>query len=496
MSFTEWDQLCKQLRTLSDGGSVEASKLLFRMSKQAGAPKRKKTDVEREAAELETKRRRRRDEGIVVPADFHFNIADLFAGIGSAHVAADALDHMRVTLASEIEPVPRATYQRNHGLQPRGDVTALSAADFDGIDIVVAGFPCQPFSPTGKQQGTADPRGRLFPAVMRIIDAMPRKPSAIVLENVPALKTSKKFASVWEAFQRTLRESGYGVMSKVLLASDYGLPQNRTRLFVVALLGSEPPATMLDFPLAQVNLTSFLNNGLDYYRDYSLTIRGGSKKGPSGRGDQIWTRHNWQKNRARPVNAARTLRQPVPFDLRTAQVSFARAKGLRITPPRGKATIPVLLDNPNVPAAIKNDLRLWQRSIEPESTAEDDEGEEEPKEGEKARLRAVDGIVALEFPQESSLTVSEGLRLQGFPRNFVLLARPNATPTQMEQDHWAMVGNSIPTNLSKLVLGAVRDELLAQRFGTPRPQPSTGRAGDAPRDVAAESLDAEEPCPL
>jgi DNA (cytosine-5)-methyltransferase 1 len=111
---------------------------------------------------------------------------DLFAGLGGFHLALRRLGHTCV-FASEIDEDLRQLYQRNFGLLPAGDIRQVSVTDIPSHDILCAGFPCQPFSKAGDQQGFDHPIwGDLFDWVLPIIEH--HKPRYILIENVPNLQ--------------------------------------------------------------------------------------------------------------------------------------------------------------------------------------------------------------------------------------------------------------------------------------------------------------------
>lgn len=160
---------------------------------------------------------------------------DLFAGIGGFRYAIEnAGDELGVTtecvFTSEIDNECQNVYKENFGDIPYGDITKINAESIPNHDILLAGFPCQPFSIIGNMRGFEDTRGTLFFDIARIIKA--KKPSAFVLENVKLLvghnngKTIKKI-------METLKELGYHATYKVLNALNFGLPQKRERVFIV-----------------------------------------------------------------------------------------------------------------------------------------------------------------------------------------------------------------------------------------------------------------------
>ena len=154
---------------------------------------------------------------------------DLFAGIGGFHQAMSSFG-AECLFASEWDKPASQTYKENYGIEPRGDITKIDVNDIPPHDMICAGFPCQAFSISGKQKGFDDIRGTLFFEIVRIADF--HKPRVLLLENVRNFekhdggKTLKKVLA-------TLNSIGYNVNYKVLNASNYGLPQNRERIFLV-----------------------------------------------------------------------------------------------------------------------------------------------------------------------------------------------------------------------------------------------------------------------
>ena len=113
-----------------------------------------------------------------------FTYIDLFAGIGGFHLAADALGG-RCVFASEIDAEAKKAYYANYGIMPHGDITKISNDEIPDHDVLLAGFPCQPFSIIGNHLGFDDIRGTLFFEIARILKA--NKPPIFVLENVKQL---------------------------------------------------------------------------------------------------------------------------------------------------------------------------------------------------------------------------------------------------------------------------------------------------------------------
>lgn len=171
-----------------------------------------------------------------------FRFVDLFAGIGGFHAALGALGGECV-YASEWDKDAARIYERNWNLKPDGDIT-LSANDevmnVPEHDVLVGGFPCQPFSKSGKQMGMEETRGTLFWNIAKIIET--RKPSIVLLENVRNI-AGPRHVHEWKVIIKTLRNLGYRVSEEALVVSPHlirpefgGRPQVRERVFISATL--------------------------------------------------------------------------------------------------------------------------------------------------------------------------------------------------------------------------------------------------------------------
>ena len=160
-----------------------------------------------------------------------FTFIDLFAGIGGIRLGFEKFKGECV-FTSEWDKYSQITYQANFGDEPNGDITKTDVKDIPKHDILLAGFPCQPFSNAGLKQGFDDTRGTLFFDVARIIER--RKPSMILLENVKGFVNHDKGRTM-KIVKETLEELGYNVFYKVLNARDFGIPQNRERIYIVGM---------------------------------------------------------------------------------------------------------------------------------------------------------------------------------------------------------------------------------------------------------------------
>lgn len=170
------------------------------------------------------------------PAEGLATFADLFCGIGGFHYAARSLG-LRCVFACEIDEAAARQYRANFGMVPAGDITQLAGGEIPEHDLLLAGFPCQPFSIIGKRDGLRDSRGTLIYEIARILAE--RRPRAFVLENVRQITTINRGRTM-EAVLSALREAGYQCRWKVLNALDFGLPQKRERAIFVGFRDSFP----------------------------------------------------------------------------------------------------------------------------------------------------------------------------------------------------------------------------------------------------------------
>lgn len=173
----------------------------------------------------------------LVGKDSKFTFIDLFAGIGGMRLAFESCGG-RCLYTSEWDRYCKKTYFDNFGDIPDGDITKVNENDIPDHDILVAGFPCQPFSiagvskknSLGRATGFLDrTQGTLFFDVVRILNN--KRPKAFLLENVKNLKSHDK-GNTWKVIMEALEELNYEVFSAVLDGQEY-VPQHRERVFIV-----------------------------------------------------------------------------------------------------------------------------------------------------------------------------------------------------------------------------------------------------------------------
>ncbi len=210
---------------------------------------------------------------------YKFNFIDLFAGIGGIRIPFEEMGGNCV-FTSEWDKYAQQTYEANYGDKPHGDITQIQENEIPKFDILLGGFPCQAFSIAGKRLGFEDTRGTLFFDVARIIKH--HKPKAFLLENVKGLLSHNK-KQTFKVIYQTLVDLGYNIHYKVLNARDFGLPQNRERIYIVGFLDNVD----FEFPkpfLSPTKLGDILDNEVP--EKYTIS-------------DRLWASHQARKKRNR-----------------------------------------------------------------------------------------------------------------------------------------------------------------------------------------------------
>jgi DNA (cytosine-5)-methyltransferase 1 len=157
-------------------------------------------------------------------------------------------------------------YLENYNIKAHGDITLIKEDEIPKHDIICAGFPCQPFSISGNQKGFEDKRGILFFDVLRITKH--HKPKFILLENVKNFETHDDGRTL-QVISDLLVESGYSIFHKVLNGSDFGIPQSRKRIYIIAFR-NDLNVDNFNFP-KPLNIDIRLNDVLESNHDIDLS---------------------------------------------------------------------------------------------------------------------------------------------------------------------------------------------------------------------------------
>lgn len=206
-------------------------------------------------------------------------VIDLFAGIGGIRLGVEqAFGSVDCVFTSEIDKHAVTTYKANFkDSHIFGDIKQIDENDVPDHDVLLAGFPCQPFSQAGLKKGFTDTRGTLFFDIERILLA--KQPKAFLLENVKQLKGHNK-GETFKTIIDHLNKAGYKVFYEILKARDFGIPQNRERIYIVGFLDH---SINFEFP-KPTNLPTRVGDILDDIVDEKYTIS-----------DKLWTGHKRRK---------------------------------------------------------------------------------------------------------------------------------------------------------------------------------------------------------
>jgi len=216
---------------------------------------------------------------------------DLFCGIGSFHQSFKKLG-WECVMACDINEAVRETYKENHLIEPLEDIIKIDPKNIPNYDILCAGIPCQPFSLCGKHLGFDDERGTLFFQVMKFVKF--HKPKIVIIENVKGLLTHNNGETL-NKMKNELSKEDYIINYKILICSDYGLPQMRQRLFIIGIKKNKTNINKqkrdlinilnLDEYKKEMTLKKFFKKNFE--KDIAYTIRCGGRLSP------INDKHNW-----------------------------------------------------------------------------------------------------------------------------------------------------------------------------------------------------------
>ncbi len=177
--------------------------------------------------------------------DDTFRFIDLFAGVGGMRLGFESAGGSCV-FTSEWDKFAQKTYYENFGDWPDGDITQIDASEIPEFDILLAGFPCQPFSSIGKREGFDHPtQGTLFHDVVRILGH--HEPRAFLLENVAGLENHDG-GSTLMVIEDALTDLGYQFDHRVLDSVRFGVPQHRERIYIVGKRAGRRKSGRIDLP--------------------------------------------------------------------------------------------------------------------------------------------------------------------------------------------------------------------------------------------------------
>lgn len=191
-----------------------------------------------------------------------FRFIDLFCGIGGIRIGMESKG-FKCVFSSDIDAECQKTYEENFGEKPFGDIKLIDEKLIPDHEVLCAGFPCQPFSISGKQKGFEDTRGTLFFEICRILRE--KKPQVVFLENVKHL-IHHNHGKTLETIVLKLEELGYSISWRVLNGADFGVAQNRERIIIIGHLNG----TKFNFDKIRTEKRKMLSDFLDTEGDFEF----------------------------------------------------------------------------------------------------------------------------------------------------------------------------------------------------------------------------------
>lgn len=247
------------------------------------------------------------------PPNHRFTFIDLFAGIGGFRLGLQAVGG-KCVFSSEWNIAAAEVYATNFGDFPFGDITKeeIRGNIPSNFDMLSAGFPCQPFSISGRMRGFEDTRGTLIYEVFKIMDQY--RPSVVLLENVKHLQHHNGGHTL-DIILSSIRKMGYQVDWRILNATNFGVPQNRERIIIIATLGKIFDFTNIENQKAQPGLclADFLDTeGPFEYMTDSYTLLEHTTRQKSGLIFSGYRNKRIRKNGTRPdtEHLSRVHKQP------------------------------------------------------------------------------------------------------------------------------------------------------------------------------------------
>lgn len=325
-------------------------------------------------------------------------VVSLFAGCGGFDLGFKQAGYT-IIWANEIDPWAGETYRCNIGNHIQiDDIRNIDISKIPKADVVIGGIPCQSFSIAGKRLGLKDTRGTLFYEYAKVVKAV--QPKAFVIENVKGLvnhdggNTLKAIISVMESF-------GYIVSYKVLNASDFGVPQNRERVFIVGIKSDQ-----FKFPLAMSKETPTVKETIDDLVGKENTFHN----------------HEPMKHTKRIVERFKTIKQ---------------GKGLKDVPDKHKQRKRGDATKISGKTYYSNNRRLIEDQPAPTICASFQSN-------------------FIHYSQHRNLTAREAARLQGFPDTFVFKGKRTTMSWEKYLSQYQQIGNAVPPPLAKVIAKSLK----------------------------------------
>jgi len=350
------------------------------------------------------------------------------SGIEAASVAWHPLG-WRAAFLSEIESFPRAVLTHHYPDVPlHGDFTTIEAGQYDAIDLLVGGTPCQSFSVAGLRKGMADPRGNLALVYLAIVDQF--RPEWLVWENVPGVLSSSGGRD-FGAFLGGLAELGYEFAYRVLDAQYFGVPQRRRRVFVVGCAGG-----LTNRAAAVLFERACLRGDPAPSREAGARVAAALARGADSGGKGGYAGRRQEDN----VNVV------IAMDCQRGGPDDNAAQAGHLVAYAPDISRPLCSPRPGAGGAYRSDLEVETfvaHSLRADGfdASEDGTGRGTPIVPVSYTLRRDPGMVASERTGVRRLTPRECERLQGFPDDWTLV--PYRGSLAKDSPRYKAIGNSM-----------------------------------------------------
>ena len=341
----------------------------------------------------------------------------LFCGAGGMDVGVINAG-FDIIASNELDKHACTTYRENHQNTElfEGDIEEHFDAitQYQGVDLVIGGPPCQGFSVAGKMD-LDDPRSKLVFSFCKVVEKI--RPKAFIMENVKSLGNLEKFKPIREEIFKRMSEAGYCVSMVILNAKDFGVPQSRERVFIIGIINNQKQITLLDF---------------EKHKEKAISLRQAILHlGPAG------SANNLRVTKAKITLAEKPVLRKSPY----AGMLF-NGQGRPLNPDAWSSTLPASMGGNRTP--IIDEEHLYNNAT---SWVEDYH---------KALL---DGKIKSQYGDAPKrlrrLTIDEAIILQTFPTNYKFRGPQSKIFSQ--------IGNAVPCKLAEVVEKVVKEHLIESK---------------------------------
>tara|TARA_B100000029_G_scaffold313526_1_gene305981 strand:- start:40 stop:1185 length:1146 start_codon:yes stop_codon:yes gene_type:complete len=373
------------------------------------------------------------------------NIFSMFTGIGGFELGIENSTlknrhHTKPELVgySEIDKYAIQIFEKHfEGVKNFGDATQIRGDELPDFDVLVGGFPCQAFSIAGRKEGFGDTRGTLFFDIARILHE--KRPRYLVLENVRGLLSHEK-GKTFQTILRVLASLGYAIEWQVLNSKDFGVPQNRERIFIVGYFGGFPRRTL--FPIRGDDTKDERVAG----REVAFPLTTSYSKGPAA--------SDVQKRRRQLVGLDALERSIDVYPVMSPNRTQKKQNGRRIKNAGEPSFTLTAQDRHGVYQVENYRIRRLTQGKSQSQRVYDPSGLSVTLASQAGGLGAKTGLYQVENHRIRRLTPVECERLQGFPDGW--------TEGLSDAQRYKTLGNAVTTNVITELFNALAETIALE----------------------------------